>query len=237
MPTWLKRRKVWIPGALALAVALYAALGFWWAPRLVRDAIVERGGEALGVPVSVGEVIVHPFTLEMTVRDVVVADPAQPLLALERLYVDFELSSLWRRAWVFDTVRLNGPFARAIIRPDGSLNLADLIPEPDPATADEPLPALWIRQLVVARGQVNFADHSRRQQPERQLAPIAFSLADFRTTPEGGGFNLRAASESGELFEWQGRLSLQPVASAGTFSIKGLKARGVWEFISEQLPF
>jgi uncharacterized protein involved in outer membrane biogenesis len=222
---------------LALAVGLYAALGFWWAPRLVRDAIVERGSEALGVPVAVGEVITHPFTFEMTVRDLTVADPAQPLLAFERLYVDFELASLWQRAWVFDAVRLNAPFARAIIRPDGTLNLADLVPEADPATADEPLPAVWIRQLVVARGQVNFADRSRREHPERQLAPIAFDLADFRTTPEGGGFHLTATSETGEGFAWQGQLSLQPVASSGTFSIEGLKARGVWEFASEQLPF
>ena len=36
------------------ALALYAALGFWWVPGLVRDAIVERGSAALGVPVTVG---------------------------------------------------------------------------------------------------------------------------------------------------------------------------------------
>ena len=240
MPPWIKQKRVWIPGALALAVGLYAAAGFWWAPRLVRDAIVRDGSAALGAPVSVGEVLIHPFTLEMTVRDVAVADPDradQPLLALERLYVDLELASLWQRAWVFGTVRINGPFARAIVRPDGSLNLADLVPEPDPASADAPLPAVWIRQLVVARGQVNFADRSRRQQPERILAPIAFHLDDFRTTPEGGGFGLSAASETGERFEWRGQLSLQPVASNGTFAINGLKARGVWEFASEQLPF
>jgi uncharacterized protein involved in outer membrane biogenesis len=240
MPPWIKQKRVWIPGALALAVGLYAAAGFWWAPRLVRDAIVRDGSAALGAPVSVGEVLIHPFTLEMTVRDVAVADPDradQPLLALERLYVDLELASLWQRAWVFGAVRINGPFARAIVRPDGSLNLADLVPEAAPASADAPLPAVWIRQLVVARGQVNFADRSRRQQPERILAPIAFHLDDFRTTPEGGGFGLSAASETGERFEWRGQLSLQPVASNGTFAINGLKARGVWEFASEQLPF
>ena len=69
MPDWIKRKRVWIPGAALLALGLYAAVGFWWAPSLVRNAIVERGSEALGVPVSVGEVITHPFTLEMTVRE------------------------------------------------------------------------------------------------------------------------------------------------------------------------
>jgi len=237
MRTWFKRKRVWIPAGLALVVALYAALGFWWAPKLVREAIVRDGSAALGVPVAVGEVIIHPFTLEMTVRDLQAGDPDQPLLALDRLYVDLETASLWERAWVFKVVRLNGPFARAIVRPDGSLNLADLVPERPAEAVDEPLPAVRIKQLIVARGQVNFADRSRREQPEKILAPIEFDLADFRTTSEGGGFSLVATSDARETFEWRGQVSLQPVASEGRFSIRGLKARSVWEFASEQLPF
>ncbi len=239
MPAWIKRKRIWIPGAALLAIGLYAAVGFWWAPSLVRNAIVEQGSAAMGVPVTVGEVITHPFTLEMTVRDVRVADPTQPLLALERLYVNLQLASLWERAWVFKTVRINGPFARAIIGQDGALNLAALIPEPGPAVVseEEPLPAVWVQQLVVSRGQVNFADRSRRQKPEKILAPIQFELLNFRTTPEGGGFKLTALSDTGEGFEWQGQLSLQPVSSQGQFSIRKLKARSLWEFGSEQLPF
>ena len=237
MPPWLKRKRVWIPGALMLGLGVYAAAGFWWAPRLIRSAIVEDGSAYLGVPVSVGEVQTHPFTFEMTVRDLVVADPSEPLLALERLYVDFELASMWRGAWTFGTVRLVGPFARAIVRPDGSLNLVDLVPKTPPDAEPEPLPSLHIEQLIVSRGQVNFADRSRRQRPEKILAPIQFDLADFRTTPEGGGFSLSAASEAGERFDWNGRLSAQPVSSQGEFRISRLKARSVWEFISEDLPF
>ena len=237
MPPWLKRKRVWIPSVLASALLAYAAAGFWWAPRLVHDAIVERGTAALGVPVAAGEVQVHPFTLELTVRDLVVADPKQPLLALERLYLDFELASLWRGAWTFDTVRLVGPFARAIVRPDGSLNLADLMPPSPEQAQPEPLPALDIGRLIVSRGRINFADRSRRRQPEKVLAPVQFELVGFRTTPEGGGFTLSAASGAGERFDWSGRLSLAPVASQGEFRVHALEARGVWEFLSEQLPF
>jgi uncharacterized protein involved in outer membrane biogenesis len=237
MPAWLKRKRVWMPGAAGLALALYAAFGFWWAPRLLHDAIEREASAAMRVPVQVGEVITHPFTFEVTVRDLRVADPAQPLLAWERLYLDFELASLWRRAWSFREVRINGPFARAIIGPDGGLNLAALLP-PEPAQVPaEPLPAVIVERLVVSGGRVNFADRSRREQPEKTLAPIQFELAGFRTTPEGGGFTLSAASESGERFDWRGRMSLQPLASQGHFEVRGLKARSVWEFASEQLPF
>lgn len=239
MPAWLGRKRVWMPAAAGLLLALYAALGFWWVPRLLHDAIERDASAAMRVPVQVGEVATHPFTFEITVRDLRVGDPAQPLLAWERLYLDFELASLWRRAWSFKVVRINGPFARAIIGPDGRLNLAALRPLPAPgaATADAPLPAVWVERLLVSGGQVNFADRSRRQAPEKTLAPIQFELADFRTTPEGGGFTLSAASEAGERFDWRGRLSLQPLASQGQFQVRGLKARSVWAFASEQLPF
>lgn len=238
MPAWLKRKRIWMPGAAVLALGLYAAVGFWWAPRLLHDAIEREASAALRVPVQVGEVITHPFTFEVTVRDLRVDDPARPLLAWERLYLDFELASLWRGAWSFKVVRINGPFARAIIGPDGALNLAALVPPEDPTAAEAaPLPAVIIDQLVVSGGAVAFADRSRREQPEKTLAPIRFELAGFRTTPEGGGFTLSAASESGERFDWRGRLSLQPIASQGHFEVRGLKARSVWEFASEQLPF
>jgi uncharacterized protein involved in outer membrane biogenesis len=238
MPAWLKRKRVWMPGVALAALALYAALGFWWAPRLLHDAIEREASAALRVPVQVGEVLTHPFTFELTVRDLRVDDPARPLLSWERLYLDFELASLWRGAWRFREVRINGPFARAIIGPDGALNLAALLP-PERAAAAEPapLPAVIIDRLVVAGGAIAFADRSRREQPEKRLAPIQFELAGFRTTPEGGDFTLSAASESGERFDWRGRMSLQPIASQGSFQVRGLKARSVWEFASEQLPF
>lgn len=93
--------------------------------------------------------------LPKTVLDLRVGDPGQPLLSLERLYVDLGLASLWQRAWVFKVVRINGPFARAIIHPEGSLNLVDLVPERPADAVDDALPAVWIQRLLVARGKVS----------------------------------------------------------------------------------
>jgi hypothetical protein len=69
------------------------------------------------------------------------------------------------------------------------------------------------------------------------LTPITFSLKDFKTRDDGGGFVLAAASDDGERFEWRGSLSLEPVASKGNFKVEAFKAVSAYEFLSEELPF
>src|SRR5512135_2957639 len=117
-------------------VGLYALLGFYAAPRLVRSQAIEYVRETYGRELAIGEVRIHPFKLQAEVRDVALPDTdGQPMLAFQRLFADFELSSLWQRAFVFREVLLEAPFARAVIRRDGSVNLADLAPKEE--TPDE----------------------------------------------------------------------------------------------------
>jgi Domain of Unknown Function (DUF748) len=226
-----------------LLVGAYALIGFYAVPKWIRIAAVDAVQAQLGMPLGLGEIRVNPFLFTLEVRDIALPDAArgEPVVALDRLFVDFESSSLWHRALVFRDIALGGPFARVIILPDGSVNLARLAPqtpaEPEPAPAAESaLPALWIQALEVTAGRVNFADRSLRETPEMAIAAIEFALRDFRTNPEGGAASLDARSEDGEGFAWEGRISLTPVSSQGHFSITALKARTVWEFLSEQLP-
>lgn len=235
---FLRNKLFVIPALLAIAVGLYALGGFWLVPKLIRSQATDYVGTELKKSLTLGEIKFNPFRFELDMRDIAIADPGarpgQPLVALKHLFVNFQISSVWKGAYTFHKVALDGPFARAIIRPDGSLNLADLAPKSED---DSPLPDIWIEDLSVSRGRVNFADQSRRMKPEKTLSPIEFTLKDFRTTSESGGFRLSAISEQRERFDWTGRLSLQPLMSTGKVSVAALKARSTYEFLSEELPF
>ena len=236
----LRNWLILIPVLLALAVGLYAAAGFWLVPKLIRSQATDYVSTELHKSLSLGEIRFNPFTFELDMRDIAIADQGRragqrPIVALRRLYLDFQASSLWRRAYTFRQVELEAPYADTIIRPDGSLNLADLLPKPE--KPDEPLPHVWIENLSVHRGHVDFADRSRRRPVTKVLSPIEFRLKDFHTTPAGGGFRLAAASKEGERFVWAGQLSLRPLASEGRLRISALKARSVYEFIGDELPF
>ncbi|MDQ1309565.1 MAG: hypothetical protein QG601_834, partial [Pseudomonadota bacterium] len=224
---------------IAALVGVYALLGFQVAPGIVRDQAAGFVRENYGRELQVGEVRVHPFKLQLEVRDLALPDTdARTMLGFARLFVDFELSSLWERAFVFKDVTLEAPVARAVVRPDGSLNLGDLALPEDPEEADAPLPSVWIQSLAVERGTVTFVDTARTTPFERTFDPVGFGLQDFRTTPEGGDFRFTARSEADEAFDWQGRFALEPrIASQGQFQIAGLRAPGVAEFLGDTLPF
>ena len=124
----LRSKITWTLTALALLLGLYAALGFYAAPRLLRSQAIEHVRETYGRDLTLGEVRIHPFKLQAELRDLSLPDgDGKSMIAFRRMFVDFEaLASLWHRSFVFREVTLDAPSVRAVIRRDGSVNLAEL---------------------------------------------------------------------------------------------------------------
>ncbi len=93
-----------------MLVGLYAFIGFRIAPGLLRSQAIESVRATYGRELRIGEVRVQPFKLQLEVRDLEFPDrDRQPMLSLRRLFVDFEVSSIRRRAWVVRDLDLEGP--------------------------------------------------------------------------------------------------------------------------------
>ncbi len=136
----LKSKLFWAAAVVLVLAGLYALLGFYAAPRIARSQAIDFVREKYGRELTLGEIRIDPFKLQAEIKDLSLPDTdGKPMLAFRRLFIDFELSSLWQRAFVFKDVQLDAPLARAVIRPDGSVNLADLA-LPDEEEKDEPLP-------------------------------------------------------------------------------------------------
>ena len=239
MGALLKSKLVIAAAIVAALIGLYALLGFKVAPGFVRNKAVEYVRAEYGRELSLGEIRIHPFKLQFEARDIAFPDAdGERMLGLDRLFADFELSSLWKRAFYFREVDLDAPYVRAMIRPGGAMNLADLAPKASaPAEDDEP-PTVWIADLEVADGAADFIDRARTRPFERRFAPVAFALQDFKTTPEGGDFRLSARSQAQEQFDWKGHFALAPIVSSeGEFTIADLRAVGVGEFLGDALNY
>ncbi len=237
----LQMRSVrWIAILVAI-IGLYALLGFQLAPRIVRSQAISFVKSEYGRELAVGLVKVNPFQLQLEIHDLSLPDAdGKPMLGFRRLFVDFEASSLWHRAYVFKDLDVEWPDLHAVVRPDGSFNFGDLAPRqpaaPEPQSSG--LPAVWLQSLDVSNGSLAYSDRARSKPLERRFTPVTFSLKDFRTTPEGGGFALSATSESGEGFDWKGRFGVTPtLSSQGEFAIRGLKAPNIGEVLDDALPF
>src|SRR5262245_38103743 len=227
--------------AFVLLFILYTVFGFWLVPRLVRSNLLEQASAQYGREARIGDIRFNPYTLVLEARDFSFpdADGAQ-LLGFERLMLDFDISSVWKVGASFAAVELDKPYARVLLRKDGTLNLADLAnpKNVEPSTGDEESPRVDIDRLSVATGRVAFEDRARAQPFATEFRPITFELRDFSTGGQSGNaYSLHAGSSDGERFSWSGNFALEPLTTSGKFEVGALKATTIWSYLREGLPF
>jgi Domain of Unknown Function (DUF748) len=242
LPQFTKTKTFRIGAVVALLIGLYALAGFMLAPRLVRNALMtEIPNTLVGVTPSVGDIHINPFLLQLRVKDFyLTGSQGTKLVGFARLFVDFEVSSLWHRAYTFSNIDIDSPFANAVIFKDGRLNLAQLSPSPNDKPkpkSNEPIPALRLGSLKVTHGFLSFDDRRRPSDFAARLEPINFELQNFTTGVDGGRFTFTGVSKLGERVEWRGHLAVQPIESDGEFQIAGLQAHTIWEYLEDQLNF
>jgi Domain of Unknown Function (DUF748) len=241
---FFKTKSFRILGVVALLLVLYAIAGFWLAPKLLRSNLVKEIPKTLpGVTPAVGEIRVNPFLFKVDIKDFSLSGANGTKLAgFGRLFIDFQVSSIWHRAYTFSNIDVASPFANAVIFKDGSLNLSQLIPKstekpkPEPTNA-APIPALRIGSFKVTQGFLSFDDRRRPSDFATRLEPINFELQNFSTGVTGGRFTFTGASKLGERIEWHGHVSVQPIESDGEFQIAGLQAHTIWEYLADRLSF
>jgi hypothetical protein len=228
------RKLIWSAAAFAGIALLYTGAGFYLAPGLIRSQAVSWVQTNLGKPLTMGQVKFNPLRFALDIDDLAIPDRQGALVAVGHLHVGFSILSLFQSAYRFTEIRIERPFLHTLIRPDGSLNLVELMPK---THSEGPSPAVRIDSFTVDKGRILYADHSRSLRPEKTLAPISFTLRDFQTnSADGGAFAFEAKSERGEGFKWNGTLSIAPIASAGRLSVTNLLADSVQKFLGENLP-
>jgi hypothetical protein len=120
---------------LCSGAGFYTLAGFFFAPWLVRHYVPKIVQEQIQKQAVIGEVRINPYLFKVEATDFRMQEvDGQPIASFKRLFVDFELKSLFKWAWTFRQVRLAGPHVNAVIAKDGTLNLASLAP-PSEATS------------------------------------------------------------------------------------------------------
>ncbi|MGN6454209.1 MAG: DUF748 domain-containing protein, partial [Steroidobacteraceae bacterium] len=226
-------------------VGVYAAAGFLAVPYLIRKNAVDFVRTHYHRTLAIGDIRFNPFTLALDMRQLTLPDAnGQTLLSFEHLHVTLQLASLWRLGASFRDIVLERPYVRAVVRPDGELNFADLgkgfppAPPPPPAQKPAPPPRVFVKRLAVLDGTTVFEDRTRSTPFRAELKPIVFELRDFSTRARtGNGYALEAASSEGERVIWNGTVHFTPLSSRGVFEVANLKARTIWNYLRSSLPF
>jgi len=162
------------------AILIYTLAGFLLTPYIVRRFLPGVVQKELKKQASIGEVRVNPYLFTFEANAFRLDEPdGQPIVGFKRLFVDFELKSLFKWAWTFRQVRLEDPAVNAVIHPDGRLNLTSLVPPSDvspPQNADDQPPRLIFEEIMIDQGRIDYKDLSRTPGLTASIAKIKVEL-------------------------------------------------------------
>jgi hypothetical protein len=230
----------WLLGGV-LATAVYALIGYFLAPWMLKRYVTDYAAERLKRKASIAEVRVNPFLFTLEVKNFIFQEKdSRPIIGFGRLFVDFELSSLFRWAWTFADIRIERPSLSAEIRPNGRLNFADLadsFPKSgNPAPTGRRLPRLLLQHAEIVDGSFTFSDQSNPTPASETFSPLNLKFNKISTLPERKGpYAIEADLPGGGTAGWRGEISLHPIFSAGKICITGFKPATAWKFVQDKL--
>ncbi len=228
------RRAVLITAvSIAALIAAYAAAGTWLAPKLLRERLPQYVERELGHKLELGALRIHPFHLSAEVEGVRLgARDGAPLASFARLRVDLEFDSLWRRAWHFKEVTLIEPRVDLALDGEGRLNWSALLDAlPKGKGEGGPPPQLVIDQIALRQGALAYADRSREASADLLVQPIEIDLLQLSTASgKRASSSIKAQLKGGGSLDWQGGLTLEPLALDGRLTLDALPAATAWRF-------
>ena len=164
MPLNFFARHTWLRLVVGLVAALLLVWALAWlaAPWLIKNQLQKIIGEQLGRHATVGQIDFKPWTLELTIHDLVIAsqDGASSQFQLKRMYVNAEIESLLRLAPVVETLQLDGPQLKLTRLGTGQYDIDDVLARlarRDPGAAHDPL-RFALFNLSLSGGALDFDD-------------------------------------------------------------------------------
>ncbi|MGO8929415.1 MAG: DUF748 domain-containing protein [Limisphaerales bacterium] len=217
------RRLLWAGAAFLV----YVLVGFFILPPILKSQLVKRLPAITKRQAAIRQVKINPLALSLTIRGLSLTEPnGQVFASWDELYVNFQLSSLFRFAWTFAEIGLKQPYGHVALFKDGRFNFANMFDDtvPPPPKPEKPgaLPRVNVWWLHIDDGAVALDDETHRLPLHTEFKPINISLTNLTTrVGKGSVYSFQASSDSGRTFSWAGSLVVQPFESHGHLELAG----------------
>ncbi|HEU4853930.1 MAG TPA: DUF748 domain-containing protein [Nitrosospira sp.] len=225
-------------GVASVLLFIYTLAGFLALPYWLERALPNYLEQRVGQDASVGDIRINPYLFTVEISDFKLGETAKnALVKFRRLYIDFELSSIFTQDWRFADIRTEGLDLALEIDREGRLNVMELIerlesPEEPPQTPTR----ILFEHLVISNAAISLSDFSGEKPVDTVLSPINMVLTGLSTIPDQEGqYVLQAKSGSGSSLAWKGNITLYPLASSGHLALHELKLADIWQFFREKL--
>jgi uncharacterized protein involved in outer membrane biogenesis len=151
-------RKAVLGGVIALV--LFGLLGVFAVPPLVRSLAEKQGSEFLGRQLTLKDVSLNPYTLELSVSGLrlLEANGKDEAFTLAGLKVDVEWASLFKGAPVVRSLQVDQPWIRVARLGEGQYNYSDVLRKLlDQPPSDKPA-RFSINNIVLHDGRIDIDD-------------------------------------------------------------------------------
>ncbi len=243
----IRARKKLLGWSLGLFAFYSISLGLI-APWAIKSQLQQLVQKRLQLQLQTRSFTINPYALSLNIQGLQISGQglAQPL-GFEQLYINFQLSSLWRCAWSFKEFHILGLQGQLLRNKDGSTNFSPLMArwnasaptQTDPPATDDSSPTrLWIQDLQIQLDKFVLDDLTHSTPYHTQLGPVSLSAQALSSLPNATGqqhFELR--TPQGLSLGWSGNISLQPLASSGQFQLRGPLIYLAADYLQDQLNF
>ncbi len=165
IPPWAQRvatrRNAIRLGIATLVFAVLWSTAWFIVPPIVKSQVEQAASDKLGRRLTLGHIAFNPWTLELTVTDIVLAgaNPGAPAqLEVKRVHADAAIASLFRLAPVIDSLDVDAPLLRLAHLGDGRYDVDDVLHRiAAMPPSDEPA-RFAVHNIVVHGGGADFVD-------------------------------------------------------------------------------
>ncbi len=225
---------------IAILLILYTLTGFFLAPFLIERYVPPMLSQRLNSQVTLKQVKINPYSLTLEARDFLINEPSGSAIAgFKRLYVNFQLSSIFKWVLTFADVAVDSPSINIVIDKDGRLNLSRLSGQKKETTPRESkgLPRILLQNIEINQGKIDLTYINRQSVPANvSINLLDIRLANISTIPDWkGAYTLKAKTSDGAVLNASGQLSLKPLRSEGSIGFKEIALKTPWEFFRSQL--
>lgn len=223
---------------LISCLAIYSWLGFLLIPSVALQVINQQLAIYTNSPAQLQRLEFNPFTLELSAWGLHIGDTEDEQLSLQHLYGKLASDSLWTKTLHLNAVQLLQPKAQIIFNKKGELNLAQLFTLPDspdqPEQAESTPLAVLIDQLQLQQGSARFNDQRQQDPVDISFDDLNITLNHFDTRPaSNSALQLTAQANDGTQLQWQGSLSINPLASKGHLQLQDAQLQSWWPYVHE----
>ncbi len=222
-----RRLVVLMAGAVALLVAAYAAVGYLLAPGVVERVLVRSAADATGSVLSIGQLRVDPFRLEVVLDDVdIAATESGESLTVRLVEYRVRLRGLFGGRPMLETLTLEQPTLTLAARtstqalPQSPLpdRLLEMLIESEPFRIDE---------LRINDGEIRM--HPPAEGVDHVVVATGISLMvrslDSDVTTDPAPYMLEIDDAMGARVVLEGALRMRPAAT-GSPAVEVLPSRG-----------